>query len=111
MNVKCKVCDRGEMVRRKRYRMSGIVVFIGYVLLVPSVFGCLIGALALFGTCAAVDETFRRSDYQVRMALEDAGIPTPLIVSILDHEELTLDEVSVLDDEQRSAVRTAEARQ
>ena len=39
MQVRCKVCDVGELTQIKKYRMSGPVVFIGYVLLVPSIIG------------------------------------------------------------------------
>ena len=37
----CKVCDSGELRRKELYRMSGMAVFIGYLLLVPSVIGML----------------------------------------------------------------------
>lgn len=37
MYVACKVCDRGTLVSRKKRRMSGPVVFIGFILLIPSV--------------------------------------------------------------------------
>ena len=43
----CKVCDRGELRRKQLYRMSGMVVFVGYLLLVPSVVGIL-WSIALF---------------------------------------------------------------
>ena len=32
-HVTCKTCDRGSMDQKKKYRMSGMVVFIGYLLI------------------------------------------------------------------------------
>lgn len=46
---RCKVCDRGALIPKKMYRMSGPVVAIGYILLVPSVLGMLVSALVLLG--------------------------------------------------------------
>jgi drug/metabolite transporter (DMT)-like permease len=43
----CKVCERGSLVQQKVFRMSGPVVAIGFFLLVPSVIGMLLCALAL----------------------------------------------------------------
>jgi hypothetical protein len=44
----CKVCERGVLVPTKMYRMSGAVVAIGFILLVPSVIGMFPAALVLF---------------------------------------------------------------
>lgn len=46
--VLCKTCDIGVLMLVRKYRMSGIVVAIGYILLVPSVLGVLGCALTLF---------------------------------------------------------------
>lgn len=48
----CKVCDRGELVPRKVFRMSGPVVVIGFILLVPSALGVLVAGLVFFGVLA-----------------------------------------------------------
>ncbi len=45
MHISCKICDKGSLIQRKKYRMSGPVVFIGYVLLVPSVLGVIVSAI------------------------------------------------------------------
>ena|ERR1035437_2274447 len=42
VSIKCKVCDAGTLVQTKKYRMSGPVVFIGYILLIPSVIGMVV---------------------------------------------------------------------
>jgi hypothetical protein len=41
MIVRCKVCDTGTLTQRKKYRMSGPVVAIGYIFLIPSILGIL----------------------------------------------------------------------
>jgi hypothetical protein len=46
-NPTCKVCDKGSLRLKKLHRMSGPVVAIGVILLVPSVFGMLFCAVML----------------------------------------------------------------
>jgi hypothetical protein len=46
---KCKVCDQGELIAKKVFRMSGPAVAIGYILLIPSILGMLAAAWILFG--------------------------------------------------------------
>jgi len=46
--LQCKVCDRGILVRKKVFRMSGPVVAIGYILLIPSILGMIGCALVSF---------------------------------------------------------------
>jgi hypothetical protein len=48
--VQCKTCDVGTLNRVKRYRMSGVVVMIGYILLIPSVLAILLCLVALWQT-------------------------------------------------------------
>jgi hypothetical protein len=48
VDVRCKVCDAGTLVRRKKFRMSGPVVAIGYIFLIPSILGILFSAIMLF---------------------------------------------------------------
>jgi hypothetical protein len=43
MEVFCKICDRGCLVPKSKHRLSGPAVFIGYILLVPSVLGIILG--------------------------------------------------------------------
>jgi len=52
-NPLCRVCGQGAMIKRKRFRMSGPVVAIGFILLIPSVLGMLFGILMLVLTSAA----------------------------------------------------------
>jgi hypothetical protein len=48
----CKVCERGMLVPKKIFRMSGPVVAIGFILLIPSVFGIIAAAVLFFGLIA-----------------------------------------------------------
>lgn len=41
------VCDRGVLAYNKTYRMSTQVVVIGFILLIPSVIGILVGGVLL----------------------------------------------------------------
>jgi hypothetical protein len=41
----CKVCERGVLVPKKIYRMSGPVVVIGFIFLIPCILGMLLAAL------------------------------------------------------------------
>jgi hypothetical protein len=50
--IKCKTCDTGTLVRRRTYRMSSIVVIIGYIILVPSILGIIIGVATCFGVAS-----------------------------------------------------------
>jgi hypothetical protein len=47
VEVRCKVCDAGILVRRKKFRMSGPVVAIGYIILIASILGIIFSAFML----------------------------------------------------------------
>jgi hypothetical protein len=46
--IGCKVCDKGSLMPRKKHRLSGPVVVIGYILLIPSILGIIFSATSLF---------------------------------------------------------------
>jgi hypothetical protein len=48
----CKVCDRGSLGSKKVFRMSGPVVAIGFILLIPSILGMVFSAILLIGVNA-----------------------------------------------------------
>jgi len=48
-NLSCKVCEQGVLVHKEIFRMSGPVVAIGYILLIPPLIGMVVSALMLFG--------------------------------------------------------------
>jgi hypothetical protein len=47
VGINCNLCGHGVMRKRKVYRMSAVVVVIGYIILLPSVACMMIGALVL----------------------------------------------------------------
>jgi general secretion pathway protein G len=46
--VLCQTCKTGQLVQTKQYRMSGPVVIIGYILLVPSIIGIIVSVGMFF---------------------------------------------------------------
>lgn len=55
--IQCKTCDRGELVSKKKYRMGGMVVFIGYILLIPSFLGVLLSSFFLIAAIFSASAT------------------------------------------------------
>ncbi len=45
----CKVCDRGSLSSKKVFRLSGPVVAIGFILLIPSILGMVFSGILLIG--------------------------------------------------------------
>lgn len=43
----CKTCERGALLPKKIFRMSGPVVVIGFILLIPSFLGIVVSAASL----------------------------------------------------------------
>lgn len=52
IRLPCKVCEQGTLLSKKVFRMSGPVVVIGYIFLIPSVIGILLSVLMFFGVIA-----------------------------------------------------------
>jgi len=48
----CKICDHGTLYSKTVFRMSGPVVAIGFILLIPSIIGMLFSGLMFFGVNA-----------------------------------------------------------
>lgn len=46
--IMCKICDAGELAKRSVYRFSGIVVFIGWIILAPSLLSAALGFVMIF---------------------------------------------------------------
>jgi hypothetical protein len=51
--ITCKVCDRGELRKKDIFRMSGPVVVIGFILLIPSILGMVVSAVTVAGMLSA----------------------------------------------------------
>ena len=100
----CKVCGRGRLVRRKVYRMSGAVVSIGYILLIPSIMGIVLNALMFIlpALGLAVTPEFTSADRQM---LVDADIPERIVEEFADgHWAVSIEDLSEMNTRQRHAV-------
>lgn len=107
-NPTCQVCSNGELRKRKKYRMSGPVVVIGYILLIPSIIGMLFGMLLLFGSGKAADSSFTGIDNKYKASLVEAGVPEATIQKALSTGGVTEVDRVALTVEQRKAITDAE---
>jgi hypothetical protein len=57
MQVSCKICDKGSLIRKKKFRMSGPVIVIGYILLIPSVLGVVISFITFLVVSSAASQS------------------------------------------------------
>jgi len=73
----CKVCDRGELVPQKVFRMSGPVVAIGFILLIPSILGMIVAALMFFGVFAYNGENASNSSVESALTQSQDYRPRP----------------------------------
>ena len=106
-NPNCNVCSEGTLKKKKKYRLSGPVVIIGYIFLIPSVLGILIGTLMLFSTGAGISEMSKETKEEIRSELSEANVPQRITEKVLAHEEITESEKSSLPQRQRNAVENA----
>ena len=88
--------------------MSGPVVFIGYIFLIPSILGMLTGILFLFSTKEATVDTFSEIQEELHQELLDSNIPEEITNKVLQGETLSDEDYSLLTDDQRSAISSAE---
>src|SRR5438874_13187478 len=79
----CRTWGQGALITRKTFRMSGPVVVIGFILLVPSFLGMLFGILMLFLTGAASTQTSISSERDIRARLVAQDIPEPIISEVI----------------------------
>lgn len=97
----------GELIARKRYRMSGIVVLIGYLLLIPSIFGIAFCVLMLFATGGATSRTLNQLKEETRQKLVNASVPSTTIEHVLSSQPLSEAERQSLTPDQARAVDDA----
>src|SRR5713101_1497064 len=104
--IKCKTCDSGTLVRRKKYRMSGIVVLIGYILVIPSILGILIGVIGIVGSGSAGTSTKQASRTRVESELRAANVPV-IVIGKLTHNRnaVAVSDTTRLNGTQRAAIR------
>ncbi len=106
--IKCKTCDRGTLVRKKKYRMSGVVVLIGYILVIPSIIGILIGVAGIVGSGSAGTSSNQASRTRIESQLLAASVPVTVIAKMKDRAaRLAVSDTAGLNGTQRAAVRSA----
>ncbi|PYP50678.1 MAG: hypothetical protein DMD45_10270 [Gemmatimonadetes bacterium] len=107
--IKCKTCDRGTLVKRKKYRMSGIVVLIGYILVIPSVLGILIGVAGIVGSGSAGTSSNQASRTRVEADLRAASVPSAVIAKVTKNpaRSIAVSDTAALNGMQRAAIRSA----
>ena len=103
-DVACKVCDRGIMKPKKKYRLGAFGVIFALLFAVPSIIGVIVGGLGLFATGKVTVEASEEIAAETRADLEEAAIPTPLVEKILAFASLTTAEREQLTTRQRTAV-------
>ncbi len=104
----CKICDKGTLESKNKYRMSGPVVAIGYIFLCPSVLGMLFGVLLLFSTGTVTKDAVERKANEIRTSLSEAKIPEKIIEKIVLAQNVDETELKALTRKQKEAVRLAE---
>ena len=103
----CQICHTGQLLSRRMYRLSGPAVVIGYIFLIPAIFGILLGILFFVGSCGAAATTTTDSPDVVertRTKLEQAGIPESMILTVLDGKSVPERERLGLSGDQRKAL-------
>lgn len=103
----CKVCNEGSLKAKKKYRLSGPAIVIGYILLIPSVLGMLFGLLMLFCTGSATSETSKTTQQEIKKQLAASNIPKQIVEKVINHETLNRDEKESLTQKQRTALADA----
>lgn len=84
--------------------MSGPAVVIGYLLLIPSILGMLIGGLGLFATGATASSSAAAIDSEARQRLTEAGIATPVIEKVLSGSHISPSSIDGVSSEQQMVI-------
>ena len=103
-SIKCKTCDTGTMVNRKKYRMTGVVVLLGYIILIPSALGILYFGIVTSG--AATGEVLATSKAAADSALRAANVPEAVITKVTALDSLVASDTITLTSAQRAVIRS-----
>jgi len=87
--------------------MSGPVVAIGYILLIPSVLGMVISAIGLLGSGGATTATIDQLKTEIRTTLSGKDIPEPIINKVVNLDSVSDADLDGLTDEQKQEVTDA----
>jgi len=106
--IPCKTCETGHLAKRKKYRMSGVVVLIGYILLVPSLLGIAGATMGVVATGSATTQVTDSMQREAQEKLRSAGVSAKLVEKVANHETVIAEELGQLTDAQRRVVRQVE---
>ena len=98
---------QGQLVRRKRFRMSAPVVAIGFILLIPSILGIIFFVGVGFLSGGAATQVSATNKQQARDELTQASVPEDEIETILNSQPLTQDQIQALTPDQKRATDDA----
>ena len=107
--IQCKVCEAGQLVKKRVFRMSGVVVTIGFILLIPSILGILFGLLLMIGAVGAGGSMMAVTREEVDNRMASSGVPTVIRTKVKNSESLTQEEMQTLTQAQRTLVTEAES--
>ena len=105
--IKCKVCEGGELKRSSVYRMSTPVVLIGYIFLVPSILGMLLGILLMVGMGKASADVSSQSGQQIASELQSKNIPDQIVNAVKEGKSESDMDLSALSSDQKNEVHAA----
>jgi hypothetical protein len=105
--IPCETCASGNLVQRRRYRSSVVVVLIGYLLLVPSLLGVAFGTLGVIERESTAESSASSARNETLHVLQAAEIPSRVIHSVLSLEDCDAGDLAALSDEQRETVGAA----
>jgi hypothetical protein len=115
--LQCKVCVNGILQKAKKFRMSGPVVAIGFILLVPSVIGIVVSLiilLVLFGALGAgargAGDPIETAKKEIRANLAQAGVPQPIVLKVVEADTITSAELDGLSENQQKQVISSQSQ-
>jgi hypothetical protein len=88
----CKICDRGALIAKRMFRMSGPAVAIGFILLIPSIVGILFSGFLLLGSASATHGASLQTKRQAIRDMREAGIPGQIINAVVYGRNREVDE-------------------
>ena len=102
--IPCKTCEAGQLKKRKRYRMSGVVVLIGYIILIPSLLGITAATMGVVATGSATEQVSGSLEREAEAKLRAAGVPPALAQQVASQKSVQQADLSQLTEAQRQAV-------
>ncbi len=72
--------------------MSAPVVFIGFILLIPSVLGIILSLFILFGSATATSESTKRAKEEATAQMQAVGVPDEIVTAVIDRNSTAVDD-------------------